>query len=453
MKVVLVSPHFPPDHIGGVEQYVKRLADDLRARGDEPEVICVEDVERANHGLEVIRDTRQPYAVHRIHLSRDILAEPISSMYDVPGVESAIGAILDASAADVMHLHSGYLLGAAALEAARQRGLPTVVTLHDFWFICPMITMSHPGGRLCTGPENVTKCGWCLATQKRRYRYLDKVTRFRISRLATAVGRAAATQPLALKFPRVQFLDRRRRTLTDALIHADVILSPSRFVRDRVAETGIPPERIAISRYGVDVRRVVRSERPSNSPLRVGYLGQLAPHKGVHVLIEAVRQVSGSGLTLQVFGDPRPYPRYVAQLHARARRDPRIEFRGAYQHAAVYDILSALDVIVVPSVWYENSPFVIQEAQSAHVPVVASRLGGMRELVIDEQDGLLFEPGDATDLARQLGRLTQTPDLLGRLRPDGTTVRPADDEMKELSQHYRRLTSDRKKSPNQSTLV
>jgi len=82
---------------------------------------------------------------------------------------------------------------------------------------------------------------------------------------------------------------------------------------------------------------------------------------------------------------------------------------------------------------------VIQEAQAAHVPVLASRLGGMRELVTDEHDGLLFEPGNPQDLARQLRRLFAEPTLLERLRPDGTSVRTEDDEMRELSAHYQRL--------------
>ena len=89
----------------------------------------------------------------------------------------------------------------------------------------------------------------------------------------------------------------------------------------------------------------------------------------------------------------------------------------------------------------QNSPLVIQEAQAAHVPVVASRLGGMRELVNDEANGLLFEPGDPHDLARQLRRLLDDPRLLEQLQSGDTSVRTVEDEMRELSSHYQRLCS------------
>lgn len=200
---------------------------------------------------------------------------------------------------------------------------------------------------------------------------------------------------------------------------------------------------MVISRYGIDVPAPKQRKPPDSPGLRLGYLGQLAPHKGVGILIEALRYLPGAPVRVYVYGDPRAHAGYADELKRLAGDDARIVFRGAYRHEQVYDLLAELDAIVVPSVWYENAPFVIQEAQAAHVPVLASRLGGMRELVTDEADGLLFSPGDARDLARQLRRLLDEPTLLERLRPDGTSVRTEEDEMRELLAHYRRLGQHR----------
>lgn len=100
-------------------------------------------------------------------------------------------------------------------------------------------------------------------------------------------------------------------------------------------------------------------------------------------------------------------------------------------------------MIVVPSIWYENSPLTILEAHAAGRPVICSRLGGMVELVQDEVDGLLFTPNDDRDLARQLQRLRTEPGLLERLRDGIQPPRTFADELKEMLQHYTTLSKRR----------
>lgn len=326
------------------------------------------------------------------------------------------------------------------MAAARRRSIPTVVTLHDFWFICPRITLIHPSGDPCSGPESPAKCAWCLSTEKRRARLPDRLSggllgRTMIPLLASPLGARLSGQSGA-----IERLTRRRNTLAEALGHADTILSPSHFLRDQVASAGIVADRILISRYGIETGLAKPRAPKTGRAMRIGYLGQLAPHKGVHLLIEAVRQMPSAELVVRIYGDPVPHPKYTQDLRTLARGDGRITFEGRYQHSAVYDILAELDAIVVPSVWYENAPFVIQEAQAAGVPVLASRLGGMRELVADEQDGLLFAAGDPAALAFQLQRLLDSPTLLDSLQPDAASVRRADHELRELQDHYSRLS-------------
>jgi glycosyltransferase involved in cell wall biosynthesis len=239
----------------------------------------------------------------------------------------------------------------------------------------------------------------------------------------------------------IDALGERTAVLRHALMEASLVLAPSRFLRTLITDTWqLPAHRVVLSRYGIDVPTPKPRIARESPTLRVGYLGQLAAHKGVGVLIEALRRLPGAPLLVHVYGDPRSNPRYVDELNRMSNGDSRLTFRGPYRHEDVYDLLAALDVVVVPSIWYENSPFVIQEAQAAHVPVIGSRLGGISELVMDGHDGLLFAPGDARDLAKQLRRLLDEPTLLDRLRPDGSTVRTEEDEMRALSSHYRRLS-------------
>ena len=241
MKVLIVTPHFPPHHLGGVEIYTKRLADFLSARGDQAEVICVERIGSDVANFQAVTDMELGYPVHRLHMNSSTESDPFRASYHSETVQRWTEDLLARSSPDVVHLHSGYLLGGAVLGAAECRNVPTVVTLHDFWFICARITLLHPNSALCTGPDSSAKCAWCLATEKRRYRFPEAWTGGRLGRAAirmlqrpgaaTAFGWAGAVSAVA----------QRSKDLLFALTKADLVLAPSHFLRDLMVQAGVPP--------------------------------------------------------------------------------------------------------------------------------------------------------------------------------------------------------------------
>src|SRR5439155_9349363 len=113
-----------------------------------------------------------------------------------------------------------------------------------------------------------------------------------------------------------------------------------------------------------------------------------------------------------------------------------VRARGAIAHDQVPHALASIDVLVVPSIWPENSPLVIQEAFLAGVPVIASRIGGIPEVVRDGRNGLLFRAGDAADLARSLTRLLDEPGLLDTLRTGIPPVRTIDEDVSQARAMY-----------------
>ena len=179
----------------------------------------------------------------------------------------------------------------------------------------------------------------------------------------------------------------------------------------------------------------------------------MAPHKGVHVLFEAVRQMPDVALTVRAYGDDSRFPNYTRRLRHMAQADKRLILAGVYERTEVSQVLRELDVIVVPSFWYENSPNVILEAFAHRTPVVASNLGGMAELVHDGENGLLFAPGDAGSLARQLRRLRDDPHLLPALRAGIGPVKSVTQEMDELEEIYRTVTACPKQEVNSQILA
>jgi glycosyltransferase involved in cell wall biosynthesis len=219
-------------------------------------------------------------------------------------------------------------------------------------------------------------------------------------------------------------------------------VAPTRFVGDRAVEWGIPADRVSVRALGA-VAGPTRA-RSEGARRRMGYIGGIAPHKGVHVLVEAFRRVADPGITLDVHGSLSVAPAYVERLRAAAAGDPRIRFHGGFPEGAQARILSGLDLVIVPSVWWENSPLVVLEALAEGVPVVASAIGGLPEIV-PEGAGLLVPPADVDALSLALGAAAAGRVLAEALPP--LALKTIDEGARELLGVYGPLFGSSKGEP------
>jgi glycosyltransferase involved in cell wall biosynthesis len=433
MKIVLPVHHFPPGYSAGAELYTYRLARALRARDHDIEVVCIEAIDQGGVGdIQATRDHYDGIPVWRIALNLVDDRQRALHSFDHPALQGWFRSYFGQSEPDLVHLQAGYLLGVAPLHAAHDLGIPTVLTLHDYWFLCPRITLLRGDGSLCqTIPEDPAGCAWCVRLESRRYRWSDQVSNGMAGTLA---------QTIALHHER-RAIAQRRNTLLPALHMPDAIIAPSQFLADRFAPH-VPADRLRVSRYGLDLAPFRQQQRPApDGVLRIGYIGQIAPHKGVHLLIDAFRRLQAPTrkIELHIYGGLDAQPAYAARLRHLAGNDRRIVFGGRIANNRVPATLMRFDVSVAPSIWYENSPLAIMEAHAAGTPVVTAALGGMAELVWHNIDGLHFKAGDATDLLRQLQRLIDEPHLVDHLRGGIATPRSIEDEMTGLLHMYRSL--------------
>jgi glycosyltransferase involved in cell wall biosynthesis len=202
---------------------------------------------------------------------------------------------------------------------------------------------------------------------------------------------------------------RRWRTLT--LRRASRLLCPSEFLRSIVVTWGIPPERVRVLPNPtpplpeLPARETLRGVLAVDGPLLV-FAGRLTPAKALDVAFAAVAQ---TGATLLVAGDGE----LRAELEAAA--GPRIRFLGAQPRERVLELLAAADAVLLSSSW-ENFPHVLVEALAAGTPAIATRVGGVPEIVEDGVNGLLVPPGDPEALAAAIRRFFEDADLRGRLR-------------------------------------
>ncbi|MCQ8239524.1 glycosyltransferase family 4 protein [Rhizosaccharibacter radicis] len=337
---------------------------------------------------------------------------------------------------DVVHFHHYINVGVEAFHHVREV-LPDasiVLTLHEMLAICnqqgQMVT--RPDGKLCTRSGNV-ECARC--------------------------------------FPEVSPADffLRRAYLGRFLALVDRFVAPSAFLARRFVEWGLPEERVevlenvpaafpapgkAATLLGI-AGSDVPAARPGGNGLRVGFFGQISELKGMDVLLDAAKLLDREGRTdisFRIHGDHTTQPQPFQERFRRriAKAGSNLVFEGAYRNEHVDALMRDVDVVVVPSVWWENSPVVIQESFRNGRPVLCSNIGGMAEKVVDGVTGRHFGVNNPRALATLLTDLADDPAGLDALRR-GVAARERPDSFAAHLALYRGLRAGPGTGPDVTT--
>jgi len=219
-----------------------------------------------------------------------------------------------------------------------------------------------------------------------------------------------------------------------------LFVSPSASLAREYAALGMPSSKMIVSDNGMATLPPGDAipQRQAGLPVRFGFVGTLAWHKGVHVLIDAVRALPSNTWELVVFGDERVAPEYSSSLREQARGLP-IRFAGSFARRDITRAYAEIDVLVVPSIWLENSPLVIHEAFLAGVPVVGSRLGGTADLIEHGVSGLLYDPHSAPALMAALRTFTDDPAQVKAFARRRPAVKGIDDDALDWDARYERV--------------
>jgi len=311
-----------------------------------------------------------------------------------PDYPRELAALLEELKPDIIHAHHYTNFGLETFAIIR-RTLPDariVLTLHEYLAIC------HHFGQMVKRP-NFALCD------------------------------AASPQACHTCFPEYSPQDFFMRELfVKRFFRAvDAFVTPSQFLADRYAAWGLDPASISVIDNGVpDLDRRGTLPFPStDGGLRIGFFGQISRLKGVDTAFEAGRILEADGVTniqVEIYGDPSAQP---LEFQERFRRQletipSTCSYVGPYENARVDRLMQSVHAVLVPSIWWENAPVVIEEALANRRPVIASDIGGMAEKVRDGIDGFQFQAGSGRALAALLKRIAADPALLTDLQ---TTMR------------------------------
>jgi glycosyltransferase involved in cell wall biosynthesis len=205
------------------------------------------------------------------------------------------------------------------------------------------------------------------------------------------------------------------------------------------ADLFAPQAEVHVLEYGVEkVDGIGEKRGPGAGPVTFGFIGALMPHKGAHVAVEAFRGLGSDRARLVVWGNPESRPDYSNRLRAIADADA-VTLAGAFDEERKAEVLSSIDVLIVPSVGLESFGIVAREALAAGVPVLASRRGALEELALDGICGATFAADDPADLRRVIDRLIERPALLSEWRSAIPEVVTLEDHAETVDQIYRQV--------------
>jgi glycosyltransferase involved in cell wall biosynthesis len=393
MRVLIANKFFYRN--GGSEVVMFQERDYLKANG----------VEVVDFSMEDPRNFESPYSSHFVRhraysgngggpIARGKAAlELIHSREAVRKMTE----LIDRERPDIVHCHNIYhQLTPSIIGAAKRKGLPVVLTLHDYKPVCPVYTRLRDGH----------VCSDCLEGNF-----------FKVITNRCADGSLGRSTLLLLEAVTQKMLGNYEAV--------DVVLAPSRFMAEAVIGHRFEAHKVRVLPNGVDVESIRAATADHDYLL---YMGRITREKGIETLLKAHARMDAD-IKLLIAG--------TGPLEKELRtKYPNVKFLGYVAGGELADVVARASAVVVPSEWYENCPMSVLEAMAYGKPVIASEIGGIPELVVNMQTGLLFAPGDASALQTCMEKIMHNRDLRAEF---GRAARRRAEEKFSLKTHDEQL--------------
>jgi glycosyltransferase involved in cell wall biosynthesis/SAM-dependent methyltransferase len=408
MNILLAVHQFFPIHYTGTERMVLNLSKQFQRMGHSVSVLTYGLLEKDGftkegncYIKEYFYETIKVISIRHIKIKNDVSF----SVFD-KDIEQFCDRFLTREHFDLIHVCHPMRVG-SVIRSAKKKMIPVVLTLTDFWLMCPRGIGVTRDMVLCSGSMDGNDC------YERCY-----------------------GEPWKEK------ISKRFKDVWELFQLVDKVVCATQFLKGMYESQGYCHD-ISIIRFGTDYNTIIPNSRiyHETSEITFGYLSYLAFHKGAHVLVEAYIKADAPNISLLMYGDTSADKKYFNQLKTIAKNTGKIGFPGKYSYEDLTNIINNLDVIVLPSIWWENSPLVLLRSLAQDVPVITSNLGGMTEIIKDGMNGFSFEIGNPEDLAKIIKKISDNPSILNTLKQQITHPPRIEEESFEYDCLYQSLIS------------
>jgi glycosyltransferase involved in cell wall biosynthesis len=440
LKILYVTSYLFPEEHGGVGIYTYNLAKYLAKTNDVHVISMSKDMSLKDYEVKETIDNGIKKSSIKVPAKAKVFEYLLNKeTLSDKKIDKAFGLLLDKIKPDVVHVMHLKGLSASMVLEAKTRKIPLVFTAHDYWAICSRITLLGPDGSVCARKDNV--CGNCSGF-KRKAVFKDK--------LKSTVKNKAVFSLIYLAYLLIspllvltewinQYSLARNEYLKDVILPCfEKVITPSKYVRNKLINAGFDGKNISVSNCGVDMAAFKGFKKNASGKVRIGYCGGFAKHKGIDVLINA-------------FCGFKNDPNVVLKIYGGSELDRKSEYEGILKECKNIEVVGGysdvaapykdMDVLIVPSVWEETQGLVIQEAFITMTPVIASSIGAFPEFVRDGISGFLFEPGNVQDLSLKIKTIVDNKEIIKKLSQNlpGRPTRTIEEQGAEFLELYNSL--------------
>ncbi|MEW9669199.1 glycosyltransferase family 4 protein [Ammoniphilus sp. 3BR4] len=406
MKILYLVHQFYPEHYRGTEKFVLNMASMMQKMGHQVTVLThgsydfsFYDQQMENVYYKEMMYKGIPVIVFRMKRNSKKLNHNLGN----ESLKIFAGKILEYIKPDLIHVgHSKRV--AEFITVAKTLRIPYIITLTDFFLMCPKGVLLNSKRELCDGPRCGHQCRYSCP-----------------------------------QFSQEWVTDRYAKG-KDILCGAHKVFAPSRFVAGKFNEE-FPGLKVKVINHGIKYSTIKMNNRiyKENDSLVFCYAGGLKNHKGVHLLIDAFLKLKFKNVQLKIFGSG--CESYLKKLKSKSGDDPRIEFCGIFEEQHVGEVLSGVDAVILPSLWYENYPLILHEAVACRLPVICSDAGGMSEKIKDGWNGFTFPVGDKKKLRSIIEKVTRDATILNELKKNlsSSLIPSIEQEAYAYEKEYRRI--------------
>lgn len=407
-KILFVAHNFPPYWFAGVENYAYCMAKELQGRGYEVNAFFP----KMFNDFRSTRLYESAYGgIRTFILQQAVLTSKLDLRSDE--IERVFKNLLLQEGYDAVHFHHLQGFPLSLVETVKKLHIPVFYTLHDFDLICLKTHLYlEESNTICSGPESAEKCMSCALGHSQNQAYTEMtLARFNAKRSAAS----------------------------NILDIADAVVSPSKYLADKFALHGFGKNKIIVSPLGLpklETKPDIKKEK-----LTFAFLGSIHPLKNYELLVRAFKKANIDA-KLALHGNGLPIN--LERMKRLIAGDSRIEYKGEYLPKDLPDILASADVVVVPSIT-ENYPTVIREALSSGKVVIASNVGGIPEIITNNENGFLFKSNDENELAVLLKKIAAEPKFIEQIKKNIKPVKSIEQDADEWTKRYSSFISKRKK--------
>ncbi len=360
MKILYSLHQFFPYYYTGTEVFTLNIASYIKKMSNKPTIVSYLP---NNRKTEIILKNINDIDTYHLGLESENFSRDIGLNNEI--TKNQLKEIIKKVKPDIIHItHLSRI--ASISEIALELKIPYIITLTDFWTICPRATLLLPSNSNCSGPDNGKKCGkYCFS--KIDYNFEDRLNK-------------------------IQNILNKARYVVYASGNLFDILNKN---------INLPQKKMIQIRHGYNATKILPKKK--GGVFNFAYIGSLNIHKGAHIVIKAFKKIVNNNIRLNIYGNLKDDPGYSKYMQNLAKKDHRISFKGTYPKEDTAKIFSEINVIIIPSIWRETYPFVAITALSYNTPVIGSNIGGIPEIL--KEKTLLFKPGNPDDLEEKMAYL------------------------------------------------